>query len=149
MDALGSISLHGLVASAPATVRELRTFISARGHGIGDKVDTGGKPKSKPPCNVAAIDASDLETWMLVEWASYAGVEVRGAGRFWRVGGRVAGLVSDDVTPVQVVADRLLHAMSQPDWVEPEGMHEALNDCRVRHIEQWPSLMDVLMDVRC
>ncbi|WP_378734957.1 hypothetical protein [Nocardia brasiliensis] len=96
-------------------------------------------PSSRPPCDVVAIDAADLELEALAYWAAVAGLDPI-PGPVHRVRGRVRGLASGgNLEPVVKtsawIAARLDH-IEEHDWVG--DMLTDLMDVRARHLTRWP-----------
>ncbi|MCQ4118713.1 hypothetical protein [Rhodococcus tibetensis] len=93
------------------------------------------------------MTAADTEVDYLHSWAGWAGIDLRGCGRFYRVNGFVRGVIDDDLRPVRELTRRVLAAMDSPTWVEPEGMRENLCELRAVHMRRWPEISDCVWQV--
>lgn len=101
------------------------------------RVSDGGKPKSKPPMNLEALDASDIEMAALISWAEYCGIPYQ--GQVLRVGGRPRGVLYGDMRPAWSAA-RNMADLIEAGWVPPEGMLEDLQAVRFANLRRWPEL---------
>lgn len=101
------------------------------------KTSTGAKPKSKPPMNLAALDAADAEMAVLVAWAEYAGIPY--SGQVWRVDGQPRGVLYGDTSPARSLAWNISELI-RDGWVPPEGMLEDVRAVRFANLKAWPEL---------
>jgi hypothetical protein len=101
------------------------------------KTSTGAKPKSKPPMNLAALDAADAEMAVLVSWAEYAGIPY--SGQVWRVDDVPRGVLYGDTSPARSLAWNISELI-RDGWVPPEGMLEAVREVRFANLKAWPEL---------
>ncbi|ORL03098.1 hypothetical protein A6F55_13340 [Prescottella equi] len=93
------------------------------------------------------IDAADLQLEALAFWSEEAGVSTRNVGLAWRrPDGTIRGVLSDDSRPADTIAKRLREAMSQPGWVEPDGMSDHLSRLLAKHSQRWNTLTDLLYE---
>lgn len=94
---------------------------------------------SRPPCDVVAIDAADLELEALAYWAAVAGLDPI-PGPVHRVRGRVRGLASggnlEPVVKTSAWIAARLDRIEEHDWVGE--MLTDLMDVRARHLNRWP-----------
>ncbi|NKR76063.1 hypothetical protein GS491_00705 [Rhodococcus hoagii] len=93
------------------------------------------------------IDAADLQLEALAFWAEESGVSTRNVGRAWRrPDGTIRGIISDDSRPADTIAQRLQDAITQPGWVEPDGMSDHLHRLLAKHSQRWNTLTDLLYE---
>ena len=93
------------------------------------------------------MTAADNELAYLHSYASWAGIDLRGIGRLYRVNGYVCGLIDDDLTPVRELTRRVLDAMGSPTWQEPDGMREDLCELRAVHMRRFPNVSDIVWQI--
>jgi hypothetical protein len=122
-------------------------MVSSHAAQTGERVNTGNKPGSRSPLPMIPMTAADTEVAYLHSWAGWAGVDLIGLGRLYRVNGFVCGLINDDLTPVRELTRRVTAAMDSPTWVEPEGMRENLCGLRAIHMKRWPEVSDTVWQV--
>lgn len=134
--------LH-LVTTAPDVIGFLRSQVGAKRVAESDDPRTSvDKPKSKPPLNVDALDAADLELATLAFWGGVCGVAHEGF--VWRDrGGRVRGILYDDARPA-VSLSRGFRKLLVSGWVPPVGMVEDVRSVRGKHLAAFPGLVSVV-----
>ena len=133
-----SEELRKLIDQTPEVIHFLRSQIPYKPQMPRDSEgSSGGKPKSKPPLNLDAVDAADLELETLAYWAQESGINWR--GRVWRVNGLVRGVLYDDALPVlDMVAG--FGRLFDSGWVAPELMLGGVQAVRFAHFRLWPEL---------
>lgn len=107
-----------------------------------ERVSTGARPGSKPPCHVGAIDQADREVMALVAVADVLGIPVYGP--LWRVNGEVRGLLGGDLTELSrlagvlsgLIAWGMLDAVRFGDWER----------VRADSLRMLPGMKDSLLD---
>lgn len=127
-----------LVNQTPDVIAFLRSQVPFKRQPAADSVGSdGGKPSSRPPLNVDAVDAADVELAELALWAGRCGV--LWSGFVWRRQGRVVGVLYDDSRPVRGMVDGF-NRLWGSGWVEPVGMLEGLQAVRFASLRLWPEL---------
>lgn len=108
-----------------------------------ERVSTGEKPKSKPPCNVNAIDDADDEVAALAVVYSSLG---RSFPRpVWRVGGIVRGVLYEDLRPIRRMSKELLDEYRE-GWRPTIRELEELQRVRYGNFRKYPEL-DVFLSM--
>ena len=140
------LDVRTVVRSTPSVVAELRSMVSSRAAQTGERINTGNKPGSSVPLCLVPMTAADTEVDFLHSWAGWAGVDLRGCGRFYRVNGFVRGVIDDDVGPVRELTRRVLAAMDAGLEL-PDGMAQSLTELRAVHMKRWPEISDCVWQV--
>lgn len=134
-----STLLAAIIDQTPDVVAWLRLCANSSTSAGLDNPTGRALPGSRPPCNVIALDAADLEVEALAYWASVSGLEVI-PGPLHRVRGRVRGLTSSgNIEPVVKTAVWLtarLDQIEEQEWIG--DMLTDLMDVRARHLNRWP-----------
>ncbi|WP_280442948.1 hypothetical protein [Nocardia brasiliensis] len=134
-----SALLAALIDQTPDVVAWLRLCANSSTAAGFDTPTGRALPSSRPPCNVAAIDAADLELEALAYWAAVAGLDPI-PGPVHRVRGKVRGLASGgNLEPVEKISAWIaarLDQIEEHDWVG--DMLTNLMDIRARHLNRWP-----------
>lgn len=126
-----------IVEQTPEVVAWLRLCANSATPGF-DTQTTRTQCGSRPPCDVVAIDAADLELEALAYWAQLAGLHPI-PGPVHRIRGRVRGLAYGTLDPVRKISAWLcaeLSRIEQCDWIG--DMLTDLMDVRARHLTRWP-----------
>jgi hypothetical protein len=102
-----------------------------------DRVSTGGRPKSKPPLNLDAVDCADAELAVLVLWADWEGIPYRGWVNRNPTDGRPMGVLYGDLRPAKDIAAWLV---GHPEFEPAEGFVDAVRAVRNGNRMGWPEL---------
>ncbi|MFC9761671.1 hypothetical protein [Rhodococcus jostii] len=133
-----SEELRKLIYQTPDVIGFLRSQIPHKSQPAADQEPTvGGKPKSKPPLNVDAIDAADTELATLAMWAQACRIPYRGWVR--RVNGIPVGILYDDHRPVHDMVEGFEYRFDT-GMPEPEGMLWDMQAVRWANFRTFPQL---------
>lgn len=108
-----------------------------------ERVSTGEKPKSKPPCNVDAIDDADMEVAALA--VAYSSLGRSFPRPVWRVGGIVRGVLYEDLRPIRRMSKELLDQYRE-GWRPTSSQLEELQRVRYGNFRKYPEL-DVFLSI--
>ena len=133
-----SEELRKLIDQTPEVIRFLRSQIPFKPQMPRDSEgSSGGKPKSKPPLNLDAVDAADVELATLAMWADVCEIPYDGWVR--RVNGVPVGVLYDDLRPVLGMVAGFGERFDEGMPV-PEGMLWDLQAVRWANFRRFPQL---------
>ncbi|QIS21273.1 hypothetical protein [Nocardia terpenica] len=148
--------LMELVMDTPDVVYFLRSqmYVNATASAGADWTDTeretadtvtAHRDPRKPPCNLSALDAADLEFATLANWA--VTLRVPFTGPVWRSGGRIVGLVGDSTVALWEIV-RGVQLLARDGWHGESRMLEDMRRVRNANRKQWGDLDLLLMGDR-